>query len=399
MVNDKMYKLGAERSEIRELFEYGRKRKREIGEDNVYDFSLGNPSVPCPQEVTDALLDLVRNEDSITLHGYTSAQGDAKVREAIAEHISNKHGFKVSGDDLYLTVGAAAALTCTLNALICPGEEVILVAPYFPEYKVFVEKAGGTVKVVNCSLDTFEPDAEKISEAISEKTAAIILNSPNNPSGAVYSEDCIKAIAKVLDSKSKEHGKPIYLIADEPYRELVYDGVTVPFIPKHYANTIVCYSYSKSLSLPGERIGYCLVSPKATEHEKVYLAVCGAGRSLGYVCAPSLLQKVIPYCLDLTSDIATYDRNRQLLLTKLTEYGYQTVKPSGAFYLFMKSPLEDAREFSEVAKRFDLLIVAGDSFGAPGYVRISYCVKTEQIEKALPAFKKMAEYLGLSENR
>ena len=399
MVNDKMYKLGSARSEIRELFEYGRKRKREIGEDNVYDFSLGNPSVPCPQEVTDALLDLVRNEDSITLHGYTSAQGDAKVREAIAEHISNKHGFKVSGDDLYLTVGAAAALTCTLNALICPGEEVILVAPYFPEYKVFVEKAGGTVKVVNCSLDTFEPDAEKISGAISENTAAIILNSPNNPSGAVYSEDCIKAIAKVLDSKSKEHGKPIYLIADEPYRELVYDGVTVPFIPKHYANTIVCYSYSKSLSLPGERIGYCLVSPKATEHEKVYLAVCGAGRSLGYVCAPSLLQKVIPYCLDLTSDITTYDRNRQLLLTKLTEYGYQTVKPSGAFYLFMKSPLEDAREFSEVAKRFELLIVAGDSFGAPGYVRISYCVKTEQIEKALPAFKKMAEYLGLSENK
>ena len=399
MVNERMYRLGAARSEIRELFEYGKKRKAEIGEDNVYDFSLGNPSVPCPDEVNAALIGLIQNRDCVSLHGYTSAQGDAAVREAIADHLTELHDFAVSKDDLYLTVGAAAALTCTLNATVCPGEEVILFAPYFPEYKVFVESTGASVKVIGFNPETFEPNIESLSGAITEKTAAIIVNSPNNPSGAVYSEGCIKQIAELLNAKSKELGRDIYLIADEPYRELVYDGAKVPFIPSYYGNTIVCYSYSKSLSIPGERIGYCLVSRGVSEHDRVYLAICGAGRSLGYVCAPSLLQKVIPYCLNLTSDIAVYDKNRQLLLTKLTEYGYKTVKPQGAFYLFVKSPIEDARAFSEIAKRYEILIVAGDSFGCPGYVRISYCVKTEQIERAIPAFKKMAEYLGLLENK
>ena len=399
MINTKMYALGSSRSEIREIFEYGRKRKAEIGEDKVYDFSLGNPSVPCPEKVSEALLSLIRNEDPIKLHGYTSAPGDDGVRSAIARHITEQHGFEVSKDSLYMTVGAAAALTCTLSALVCPGEEVILLAPYFPEYKVFAEQVGATVKVVGCNEETFEPDASAIAKAITEKTAAIIVNSPNNPTGAVYSEECIKDIARVLSEKSKEYGKSIYLIADEPYRELVYGGATVPFIPKYYANTVVCYSYSKSLSLPGERIGYCLVSPEADECEKVYAAICGAGRALGYVCAPSLLQKVIPYCLDMTADIKIYDENRRILSERLTEYGFEVVKPQGAFYLFIKSPLEDARKFSELARRFELLIVPSDSFGCRGYARLSYCVRTEQITDALPAFKALAEYLGLTEKK
>jgi aspartate aminotransferase len=397
MINERMFKLGSSRSEIRELFEYGRKRKAEIGEENVHDFSLGNPSVPCPDEVNEALVSLLKNEDPILLHGYTSAAGDDAVRTAIAEQIEKDHGFAVTKDNIYMTVGAAAALTCTLSAIVCPGEEVILLAPYFPEYKVFAEQADATVKVVPCNEETFEPDVSAISKAISEKTAAIIVNSPNNPSGAVYSEKCIKQLASVLDECSRKLGKSIYLVADEPYRELVYDGCVVPFIPKYYKNTIVCYSYSKSLSLPGERIGYCLVSPSADESNDVYSAICGAGRSLGYVCAPSLLQKAIPHCLNLTSDIDVYNQNRQLLLTKLTDYGFDLVKPEGAFYLFIKSPMEDARQFSEVAKRFELLIVPSDSFGCPGYARISYCVKTEQITRALPAFKALAEHLKLTE--
>lgn len=396
MINEKMYRLGSARSEIRELFEYGKRRKAEIGEENVHDFSLGNPSVPCPTEVSEALAELIGNRDPIELHGYTSAQGDAATRAAIAQAVSKEHSMAVSADDLYLTVGAAAALTSTLCAVVSEGEEVILLAPFFPEYKVFAERAGATVRIVQCDPVTFAPDAEAISEAINERTAAIIVNSPNNPTGAVYSEGSISAIAQVLTEKSRDHGRSIYLIADEPYRELVYDGAKVPFIPNYYDDTIVCYSYSKSLSLPGERIGYVLVSPKAKEHDRLYAAVCGAGRSLGYVCAPSLLQKVLPYCIGTTSDISIYARNRQLLLTKLTEYGFETVKPEGAFYLFLKSPISDARAFSEMAKRHELLLVPSDSFGYEGYVRISYCVNTEKIEGALGAFRALAEELGLT---
>lgn len=395
MINEKMYNLGSARSEIRELFEYGKKRKAEIGEENVYDFSLGNPSVPCPVAVGEAMSELLRTHDPIDLHGYTSAQGDAATRKAIADSISNTHSFHVSADDLYLTVGAAAALTSTLCAIATEGEEVILLAPYFPEYKVFVERAGATIRTVKCDPTTFAPDPKAIADVINEKTAAIIINSPNNPTGAVYSEESIKAIAHILKSRSEELGKSIYLIADEPYRELVYDSATVPFIPKFYNNTIVCYSYSKSLSLPGERIGYVLVSPMANEHTKVYAAVCGAGRSLGYVCAPSFLQKVLPYCIGTTSDISIYAQNRQLLLTKLTEYGFETVKPEGAFYLFLKSPVGDGKAFSELAKKHEILLVPSDSFGYPGYVRISYCVNTERIESALGAFRKLAQELGL----
>lgn len=395
MINEKMRKWGAERSEIRELFEYGVKRKKEIGEENVFDFSLGNPIVPCPEKVNETLTELIEHEDATRLHGYTSAAGDPAVRAKVAEYISKTHDFEVSADNLYMTVGAAAALTCSLTALVNPGEEVILLAPYFPEYRVFAERLGAVVKEVKCDEPSFEPDANAISAAISEKTAAIIINSPNNPTGAVISESCIKSIAEVLKTAENKYGHSIYLIADEPYRELVYDGIYVPFIPKYYDDTVVCYSYSKSLSIPGERIGYCLVSPKADKSNEIYHAVCGAGRALGYVCAPALLQKIIPKCLGITSDIAVYDRNRQLLLTKLTEFGYKPVKPEGAFYLFVKSPIEDSREFSRIAREYELLIVPSDSFGYPGYVRISYCVKTETIQKALPAFKALAERMEL----
>ncbi len=395
MINQKMYELGSKRSEIRELFEYGNKRRSEIGADRVLDFSLGNPSVPSPESVTRGLSELIAECPPTALHAYTSAQGDANVRRAVADYINKTEGTSFSADDLYMTVGAAAALTASLTALVNPGEEVIVLTPYFPEYKVFIERCGGVVREVMCDPVSFQPDISAISAAICERTAAIIVNSPNNPTGAVISEGNILSLAAALKAGEEKFSRDIYLIADEPYRELVYDGVKVPYLTKYYRNTVVCYSYSKSLSLPGERIGYVLVSPECRLSREVYLAVCGAGRALGYVCAPSMLQRLLPKVLGDTSDISVYDRNRRLLLKNLTEYGFEVVKPEGAFYLFLKSPVADAREFSEAAKRFELLLVPSDSFGCSGYVRISYCVRTEQIEAALPAFKKLAEYYNL----
>ncbi len=395
MINGKMRALGARRSAIRELFEYGQARRAEIGEDNVYDFSLGNPSVPAPDEVGSQIARLVSELDPVSLHGYTSAQGAGEVREAIAEHLTRLHGYECSADELYMTAGAAAALTSVLSAVVCPGEEVILLSPYFPEYKVFVEGCGGVVREVACDPTLFHPDTDAIRKAIGERTAAIIVNSPNNPTGAVYTEGDILLLAELLKDAEKRYGKSIYLIADEPYRELVRADVSVPFIPKFYHNTVVCYSFSKSLSIPGERIGYVLVPKDVDEQAEVYQAVCGAGRSLGYVCAPSLLQRVLPACLGLTSDLSVYDRNRQLLTEALTSYGFTVVPPDGAFYLFMKAPIPSATEFCEAAKDEELLLVPSDSFGCEGYVRISYCVRTEMIERALPAFKRLAERYGL----
>lgn len=390
MINEKMRGLGAKRSVIRELFEYGKKRKAEIGDENVFDFSIGNPSVPAPDCVNENLTKLINEESSILLHGYTSAQGDAAVRAAIADYINKTHGESVSADCLYMSVGAAAALTCSLTATVNPGEEVIVPAPYFPEYKVFIERCGGVIKEVLCDKD-FQLDVPAIGAAINEKTAAIIINSPNNPTGAVFSEENIKALCATLSECEKKYGHPIYLIADEPYRELVYGDVKVPFLTKYYNNTLVCYSFSKSLSLPGERIGYVLVSPRCDDFTSTYQAICGAGRALGFVCAPSLLQKLLPSCLGKTADVSIYDRNRQLLIKELTSYGLEAVRPDGAFYLFLKSPSGDATEFCERAKKHEILIVPSDDFGCPGYARLSYCVKTEQIERALPAFKALAE--------
>ncbi len=390
MINEKMLALGTKRSVIREIFEYGNQRRAEIGAENVFDFSLGNPSIPAPDEVNKKMVKLLTETDPVKIHGYTSAQGDPTVRSAIAESINKRFGIGATPDLIYMTCGAAASLTITLNAIINGGEQVIALAPFFPEYRVFAEKAGAEFVVSKCREGDFQIDFNNFEKAITEKTKAIIVNSPNNPTGVVLSEQTIKELCVLLNKKQKEYGKSIYIICDEPYRELAY-GVKVPYIPSYYDNTIVCYSYSKSLSLPGERIGYIFVSPKADEYKEIYAAVCGAGRALGYVCAPSLLQFTVKECVDLTSDVSVYKKNRDLLYNALSEYGYNCVSPDGAFYLFVKSPEKDANAFCEKAKKYELLLVPSDSFGFEGYVRISYCVSTSQIERSLPYFKKLIE--------
>ena len=390
MVNSKMLGLGEKSSVIREIFEYGKKRKSEIGADKVFDFSLGNPSVPAPKEVNEGLIELISTMPETALHGYTSAPGDINVRASIADYINKTYGVKEKAENIFLTVGAAASLTVSLNALLCEGEEVIVFAPFFPEYRVFIEKAGGTLVSVKCDENDFQPDLNLLESSITCKTKAIIINSPNNPTGAVMREDTIKKIAEILDKKSKEYGTDIYIISDEPYRELVYDKDTkVAYIPKYYSNTVVCYSFSKSLSLPGERIGYILVSEGCKDLRKVYFAVCGAARALGYVCAPAIFQYLIPKVLGKTSDIEIYKRNRDILYSALVSYGYKVVKPDGAFYLFVKALCDDAKVFCERAKEYELLLVPSDDFDYKGYVRISYCVSTEQIENSLSSFERL----------
>ena len=395
--NKKMYGLGSKRSIIREIFEYSKARAAEIGKENVFDFSLGNPSVPAPDEVNEAIGDLLRNESSVLLHGYTSAQGDLGVRSAIADRLNRLHGVGISPNLIYMTCGAAASLSICLKALCEDGaeDECVVFAPFFTEYRVFIENAGGKVVVSMPEEKTFQIDVDDLAEKITEKTKAIIINSPNNPSGVVYSEETVIKVTDLLKKRSAEYGHPIYLIADEPYRELVYAGVTVPYLMNYYENTLVCYSYSKSLSLPGERIGYIAVSPKAEDAENLYLTVCGAGRSLGYVCAPSLFQKVIMRCLDAKANVEAYKENRDILYDNLTAYGYECVKPDGAFYLFVKALEPDAYRFFEKAKSHELLVVPCDDFGVKGYVRIAYCTEKKTVENALPAFKALAEEYGL----
>lgn len=391
MINEKMLGLGSKRSVIREIFEYGNKRRKEIGADKVYDFSLGNPSIPAPEKVKEVLLDLIENTDTTKLHSYTSAQGDLGVRASIAENINKRFEAGATANLLYMTCGAAASLTISLSAILNAGDEVIVLAPFFPEYTVFIEKAGGKPIVVKCREEDFQIDFTALEKAINKNTKAIIINSPNNPSGVVLSTETIKSLAELLNKKQTELGTDIYVIADEPYRELVYGDVEVPYIPNFYDNTIVCYSYSKSLSLPGERIGYIFVSPKSTDRTALYAAVCGAGRALGFVCAPSLLQYTVAACQDLTGDLEAYKKNRDILYNALVEYGYTVAKPDGAFYLFVKSPEEDANAFCEKAKGEEILIVPGDDFGYKGYLRISYCVATETIENSLAGFKRLIE--------
>jgi len=390
MVNKKMLALGTKRSVIREIFEYGKKRKSEIGSENVFDFSLGNPSVPAPREVNEALCELINTIPAAALHGYTSAQGDLNVRKSIADYVNKTHGVSESPDKIFLTVGAAASLTVSLNALLNDGEEVIALAPFFPEYRVFVEKAGGKLVSVKYREEDFQPDLDCFEKSITAKTKAVIINSPNNPTGAVISEATLVEMARILNEKSAEYGTEIFIISDEPYRELVYDKDTyVPYIPKYYANTLVSYSFSKSLSLPGERIGYVLVSQSCKEADAVYGAVCGSARALGFVCAPVLFQYLIPKVIGMTSDIGIYKKNRDILYEALVSYGYRVVKPDGAFYLFVKSPSGDANELCARAKKHELLLVPGDDFDCSGYVRISYCVSTEQIVNSLGAFEKL----------
>ena len=395
MICEKMLELGTKSSVIREIFEYGKKRKAEIGEESVFDFSLGNPSIPAPKCVKEAYVNLLSDCDSVLLHGYTSAQGDLGVREKIARYITEKYKCYARAENVYMTCGAAASLMITLKAIVNKGDEVVVLAPYFPEYSVFIDSAGANQRIVKCREDNFQIDAEAFSAAVNKNTKAVIINSPNNPTGVVYSKEVIEHISDILRAKQNEYGNEIYIIADEPYRELVYDGADVPYIPNYYDNTIVCYSYSKSLSLPGDRIGYVFVSPKTANAKETFAAVCGAGRSLGYVCAPAIAQFVVGECLGKTADISAYDRNRALLYTSLKEYGYEAVKPQGAFYLFVKAPNGDATAFCEKAKKYDILFVPSDSFGYEGYVRIAYCVSYDTIEKSLPAFKAlMEEYKG-----
>lgn len=391
MVNEKMFALGSNRSIIRETFEYGKIRAAEIGADKVFDFSLGNPSVEPPAIISQTIVSLLQSENSTLLHGYTSAQGDFKVRKAIADDINKKFNVAVSPDKIYMTCGAAASLTISLKAVMNEGEECIVFAPFFTEYRVFVENAGGRLVMSMPNEDNFQIDVADFESKITVDTRAVIINSPNNPSGVVYTEENIKAVCSVLNKKSKEFGKTIYLIADEPYRELVYDGVNVPYLMNYYDNVIVCYSYSKALSLPGERIGYIAVNPIADDAEKVYLSICGAGRSMGYVCAPSLFQQVVGKCVDTKIDVSVYKENRDILFENLTAYGYKCVKPDGAFYLFVKSLEADAYSFCEKAKKHEILVVPCDDFGVKGYVRISYCVDKSRILNSLPAFKELME--------
>lgn len=388
---EKMCALGKKSSVIREIFEYGRKRKAAIGAENVFDFSLGNPSVPAPAIVTETLNRLITETPAAALHAYTSAPGADDVRRAIASYISETYGAPAVPERVYMTVGAAASLTITLTALVEEGDEVAVPVPFFPEYRVFVERTGARFVPFASREGDLQIDRAALEKAINPRTKAVIVNSPNNPSGAVLSEESLRLLAKVLTERSQAYGHPIYLISDEPYRELTYGGVAVPWLPLIYKNTIVCYSFSKSLSLPGERIGYIFVSPEAEESADLFAAVCGAGRALGFVCAPSLFQYLVKDCLGKTADVSIYETNRDLLYTALTEMGFEVVKPDGAFYLFMKTPVADAAAFCEKAKEWELLLVPSDDFGCPGYVRISYCVTTEQCKRALPAFRALAE--------
>lgn len=394
MINQKMKALGTTRSKIRELFEYGKALAEKIGKENVFDFTLGNPSVECPAVVNDFIAETVK-KDAFAAHSYTSSQGDKKTREAVCAYNLKKYGFALDPDLVYMTCGAAAALRITFQAIISSEkDEIIALVPYFPEYKVFAEGAGAIFKEAACDKE-FKPDFKDLESKITKNTRAVIINSPNNPSGAVYNEKDVLAIAELLKRKEKEYGETIYLVSDEPYREIVFDGEGCPFIPAYYDDTVICYSYSKALSVPGERIGYVAVSPKAAYAQDLTYAVNGAGRSLGYVCAPSLFQKVVANFAGEVADINPYKENRDYLVEMLNGLGFTCANPKGAFYLFMKSPVEDAEEFSEKAKTFGILVVPSDTFGMKGYVRIATCVSEETVKRSEKAFTALAgEYFG-----
>ena len=389
MYNQTAYKMGTNRCAIRDLAEYGAARAQVVGRENVYDFTIGNPSLPAPPEITAAIQDILENMDSLSTHSYTSAPGDLSARTAIANDLNQRYGTSITPEELFLGCGASAELCTVFRALTVPGAEVLAIAPYFSEYGPFAESAGCTLKVVPPDVPDFQIRLDAVEKEITQHTVAIIINSPNNPSGVVYTRQTLEQLGALLTRKSEQYRHPIYIIADEPYRELAYDGVEVPFIPTIYSDTIVCYSYSKSLSLPGERIGYIYVPRDATDGQALYTAVAGAARSYGHICAPSLWQYVLARCAHLRPDLRMYDRNRKALYDGLREAGYQLARPDGAFYLFVKVPDGDAEAFSERAKEKDLLVVPGDSFGCPGYVRLCYCVSYEQIQKSLPIFRSL----------
>lgn len=396
MIAEKMIPFVQNNSAIRTMFEEGNRLKKQYGADKVYDFSLGNPSVPAPDCVREAIVDLANNEDPVILHGYMNNAGFEDVRETIAQSLNRRFGTDFSAKNLIMTVGAASGLNVILKTVLNPGEEVVVFAPYFLEYGAYVKNYDGKLVEISPDTETFQPDLQELERKITVNTRAVIVNSPHNPTGVIYSEDTIKALAAILDKKQKEYGSVIYLISDEPYRELAYDGAEVPYLTKYYKNTVVGYSYSKSLSLPGERIGY-LVIPDALEDSETVIAAAGiANRILGSVNAPSLMQKVIARCVDAEVDVAAYDKNRQALYHGLTACGFQCIKPQGAFYLFAKSPVPDEREFCEAGKKYNILMVPGSSFACPGYVRLAYCVSYETIINSLPEFKKLAADFSLT---
>ena len=389
MYNEQALALGQCRSCIRDLFEYGRARAAVVGPENVLDYSLGNPSIPAPAAVKETIMAVLEDTEPLAIHGYTSAVGDLGCRQAIADDLNARFDAGADAEDLFITCGAAPALTAVFRALAVPEGEILARAPYFPEYKPFVENAGMVLKVVPPDVPDFQIRLDKLEAMLTGRTQAVILNSPNNPAGTVYTAETLQSLGALLEKKAEEYGHPIYLVSDEPYRELVYDGAVVPFVPNIYPNAIVCYSYSKSLSLPGERIGYVYVPHQARDSKNLYAAVAGAARAAGHVCAPSLWQKVIARCAHLRPDLEAYDKNRKTLYEGLVQAGYEVAKPEGAFYLFVKAPGGDANAFSEKAKEKDLLVVPGDSFGCPGYFRLCYCVSLEMIEKSLPVFRSL----------
>ena len=391
MISEKMKKLVENNSVIREMFEEGKKLKKIYGDENVYDFSLGNPSISTPEKVKNTIIEILEKENSLNVHGYMNNAGFEDVRETIANSINKKHKTNFTKENIIMVVGVASGLNIILKSILNPNDEVIAFAPYFMEYNNYVAGYDGKVVVISPNTKDFQPNLEEFEQKITNKTKAVLINTPNNPTGVVYSEETLKSIASILEKKQKEFETEIYLISDEPYRELVYEGIVAPYVTKYYKNTFIVYSYSKSLSLPGERIGYVVVPEEMEDSKNMYTALTIANRIIGSVNAPSLMQKVIMNCVDEKIDLSIYNTNRNLLYKSLTEYGFECIKPQGAFYLFVKSPIEDDKEFCKIAKEYNLLFVPGSSFACPGYVRIAYCVQTEMIERSLEAFKKLAK--------
>lgn len=395
MISERMKKLTQGNSAIRAMFEEGNRLAAQYGRENVFDFSLGNPNFPAPASFKKAVIDIMENMDPVTVHGYMSNSGFESTRTAVANSLNRRFGTAFTAANIVMTVGAAGGMNCIFKTLLNPGDEVIAIRPYFVDYRNYVGNYDGVLVEAPARASDFQPDCEAMEKVITPKTKAVIVNTPNNPTGVIYSEESIRALAALLERKQKEYGTTIFLVSDEPYRELAYDGCTVPYLTKYYKNTVVCYSWSKSLSLPGERIGYLVIPSEVDDFELVSSAAVIANRVIGFINAPSLMQLAVERCMDDTAELSRYDENRRLLYDSLTKFGYECVLPQGAFYMWVKTPTEDDKAFVSAAVKYNILVVPGSAFAGPGYVRIAYCVARSTIEKALPGFEKLAEEFGL----